>query len=116
MDDSERIHPDEKNGLASKYPTLDAILRQVRQIQDERRLLLAKADALLKKEQELDERFHREAVLVVPSVSKKLPDRKAKSSTNALVSEILKNLEQNKPGLEEQLEALLNRFTVNTKD
>ena len=114
MDPTTKLHPDEKHNLATKYPTLDAILRQRRDIQSEVRTLSAKIEELRKLDQELDEKFHREALAVMPTVTKKLTDKKrtqpASQETNVLVQEILKALETKGPSKEEQLQQILNRF------
>ena len=109
----DKIHPDQKTQLASRFPELDAILKQRQQIQDEIRSLYAKAEELHKKDQQLEDRFHRLAITVIPTVSKKLPDaRKAKSEAQVLVANLLKNLDLDKPDVQEQVEALLKRFTA----
>jgi len=114
MDPTNKLHPDEKHNLATKFPTLDAILRQRRDIQAEVRTLSAKIEELRKLDQELDEKFHREALIVMPTVTKKLPERKraaqGSQETNILVQEILKALEAKGPSKEEQLQQILNRF------
>ena len=113
MPPDDKLHPDQKNHLASKFPELDAILKQRQQLQDEIRALYAKAEELHKKDQQLEDRFHRLAITVIPTVTKKLPDqRKSKSEAEVLVANLLKNLELNKPDVQEQVEALLKRFTA----
>ena len=113
MDTQNKLHPDEKHNLATKFPTLDAILRQRRDIQAEVRTLSAKIEELRKLDQELDEKFHREALVVMPTVTKKISDKRAKPAsqeTNILVREILKSLETKGPSMEEQLQQILDRF------